>query len=127
MDRDERHGHNDNEQHVHLHLHVDKPITINLQGVEQGRPKWVDEILAEINHQGAHIMAVLDALTAEVARNTKVDQSAIVLLNGLAAKIEQLKTDPVALQALADSMKGSSDALAEAIVKNTPAEEPPAP
>ena len=66
-------------------------------------------------------MADLTALTAEVARNTDVDLSAIALLNGLAAQIEALKTDPVALQALADTMKGSSDALAAAVVQNTPA------
>jgi len=64
-------------------------------------------------------MADLTALTAEVARNTEVDQSAITLLNGLAAQIEALKTDPVALQALADTMRGSSDALAAAVVANT--------
>ena len=63
----------------------------------------------------------LSALQAEVERNGQVDQSAIVLLNGLAAKIEELKTDPAALQAFADSLKGSSDALAAAVVANTPA------
>jgi len=66
-------------------------------------------------------MADLTALTAEVARNTEVDSSAIALLNGLAAQIEALKTDPVALQALADTMRGSSDSLAAAVVANTPA------
>jgi len=65
--------------------------------------------------------ADLSALTAEVARNTEVDASAIALLRGLAAKIVELKNDPVALQALADSMKASSDALAAAVVENTPA------
>jgi hypothetical protein len=64
----------------------------------------------------------LDALTAEVTRNTEVDAGAIALINGLAAKIVELKNDPVALQALADSMKGSSDALAAAVTANTPQE-----
>ena len=67
-------------------------------------------------------MADLTALTAEVTRNTDVDQSAIILLNGLAAQIQALKTDPVALQALADQLKASSTALADAVTKNTPAE-----
>jgi hypothetical protein len=66
----------------------------------------------------------LDALTAEVTRNTDVDNSAIALINGLAAQIIALKNDPVALQALADSMKASSDALATAVTANTPAEPP---
>jgi len=64
----------------------------------------------------------LDALTAEVTRNTEVDASAIALLNGLAAKIVELKNDPVALQKLADDMRVSSDALAAAVVANTPSE-----
>lgn len=63
----------------------------------------------------------LDALTAEVARNTDVDQSAILLLKGLAEKIEALKNQPAALQALADTLKGSSDKLADAITTGTPA------
>jgi hypothetical protein len=63
----------------------------------------------------------LSALTAEVTRNTDVDTSAIALLNGLAAQIQALKGDPVALQQLADALRGSSDALAAAVVANTPA------
>lgn len=66
-------------------------------------------------------MADLTALTAEVTRNSDVDQSAIILLNGLAAQIVALKTDPVALQALADQLKASSTALADAVTANTPA------
>jgi len=62
----------------------------------------------------------LDTLTAAVARNTEVDESAITLLKGLAAKIEELKNDPAALQKLADDMTASSDKLAAAVVENTP-------
>jgi len=68
------------------------------------------------------IMADLDSLKAEVERNTAVDQSAITLLTGLAAQIESLKTDPAALQALADQLRGSSDSLAAAVAANTPAQ-----
>lgn len=64
----------------------------------------------------------LDEVKAEVARNTEVDKSAIVLLNGLSEKIAALANDPVALKALAAELRGSSDELAAAIVKNTPAE-----
>lgn len=66
-------------------------------------------------------MAIPDSLIQEVTRNDAVDASAITLLNGLSAQIEQLKNDPVALQALADELKGSSDALAAAVAANTPA------
>jgi hypothetical protein len=63
----------------------------------------------------------LEALTAEVARNTAVDESAIALIQGLATRIEQLKADPVALQALADELRQKNDRLAEAVTANTPA------
>lgn len=63
----------------------------------------------------------LDALTVQVAANTTVEESAVTLLNGLAAQIQALKNDPVALQALATSLKGSGDDLAAAITANTPA------
>ena len=79
------------------------------------------EALTKLSQQMEQVMTDLTALTAEVARNTEVDSSAIALLTGLAAQIEALKTDPVALQALADTMRGSSDALAAAVLTNTPA------
>lgn len=66
-------------------------------------------------------MADLSALQAEVERNGQVDQSAIALLQGLAATIEELKGDPAALQAFVDQLRGSSDALAAAVQANTPA------
>lgn len=64
----------------------------------------------------------LDTLEQEVARVTSVDESAVALLTGLAAKIEELKNDPVKLQAFADSLKTNSDSLAAAVTANTPAE-----
>lgn len=70
-------------------------------------------------------MLDLTALQAEVERDKTVNESAATLLAGLSAKIEELKGDPVALQALADSLKSNSDALAAAVEKNTPAAEPP--
>lgn len=77
--------------------------------------------LLQLKQSMEQIMADLTALTAEVARNTEVDASAIALLTGLAAQIEALKTDPAALQTLADQLKGSSNALADAVAANTPA------
>lgn len=74
--------------------------------------------------EGEIIMAVeLESLRAEVARNTDVDASAVALLTGLSAKIQALidgGSNPAELQAFADSLKGSSDSLAAAVVENTP-------
>ena len=65
--------------------------------------------------------AQLDALTAQVKANTDVEASAIVLIKGLADQIAAVKTDPVALQALSDSLKASAGTLSDAITANTPA------
>lgn len=69
-------------------------------------------------------MTDLTSLTAAVTEDETVDASAITLLNGLAAQVEALKSDPVALQALADRIKATSAALAAAVVANTPAAPP---
>lgn len=68
----------------------------------------------------------LDALTAKVEENTSVDQSAIVLLNGLKQKLDEAiaSGDPTKLQALSDALGASNAALAAAVAANTPAEPP---
>lgn len=70
------------------------------------------------------VMSVqLDTLTAQVQKNTDTEASAVLLIQGLAGQIAALKTDPVALQALADDLNTSAKALASAVTANTP---PPA-
>ncbi len=84
----------------------------------------LDLILTHLNliqRGDAIVTQELEALSEQVARNTSVDQSAIELLAGLAAKIESMKDDPIKLQALASDMRASSDALAAAVLANTPA------
>lgn len=66
----------------------------------------------------------LDTLTAQVKANKDLTQSAVTLIQGLAAKIESLKDDPVALQQLADDLKAQDATLAGAIQANTPAPQP---
>jgi hypothetical protein len=73
------------------------------------------------------IMADLAALEAQVATNTAVDQSAIVLITNIAAMLEAAKTDPARVQALADQLRGSADALGAAVLANTPAAPPTEP
>ena len=63
----------------------------------------------------------LDALTAQVTENESLEQSAITLIQGIAAQLAAAKDDPVKIQALADSLKGSAASLADAITANTPA------
>lgn len=63
-------------------------------------------------------------LQAEVAAAVTVEQSAVTLVNGLAAQLAAViaagNNDP-ALQALHDSLKTQTDALSAAITANTPA------
>jgi hypothetical protein len=93
----------------------------------------IESVVTGLQTQGTKIMAdlsalqaELDNLKAEVARNTAVDESAVAAITGLAALVEANKTDPVALQAIVDDLRGtgtelkdSSDTLAAAVVANT--------
>lgn len=67
----------------------------------------------------------LEAVEAEVARNTTVDGSILALVNGLAAQIASMKNDPVRLQALADSLRRDNDAIVAKVREHTPEPEPP--
>lgn len=66
----------------------------------------------------------LDALTAEVARNTTVEGSALALIQGFAAQLAAAGTDPAKLSALRTQLAQNDDALAAAVVANTPAAPP---
>ena len=78
-------------------------------------------IVQGLKNQGVTIMADLTALTAQVTQNTSVEESAVTLINGLAAQITAAGTDPVALAALAAQLNTSATDLAKAIAANTPA------
>lgn len=82
----------------------------------------LDDRLAPILKLLTKIMALLDDLTAQVARNTTVQQSAIVLLQGLKAKLDAAGTDPVKLAELSAQIGKNTDDLATAVTVNTPAE-----
>lgn len=84
--------------------------------------RTVMAITLHLYREGATIMAKFDALEAEVARNTSVDASALALIQGIAAKLEEAAGDPAKIAQLAADLKSSSDALAEAVSANTPAE-----
>jgi hypothetical protein len=62
----------------------------------------------------------LTALQAAVQKDTDAENSAITLLNGLSAALTAAKADPAAVQAIADQLSSNADALAAAVVANTP-------
>ncbi len=61
-----------------------------------------------------------DAMTAQVQANNDAIDSAIVLINGIAARITAAGVDPVQLQALTTELQSKDAALAAAVVANTP-------
>lgn len=66
------------------------------------------------------IMAVIDDLEAEVARETTVVDSVLALVTKLLADIEAAKTDPARIQAVVDQFRANDDKLAAAVAANTP-------
>lgn len=86
----------------------------------------IDARLANLETQGTKTMSALDDLTTQVTANTTVEQSAITLIQGIAAQLAAAATDPAKISALSSQLKTSADALAAAITANTPAA-PPAP
>lgn len=63
----------------------------------------------------------LAGLTAQVAANTTVIESALTLIQGLKAKLDAAGTDPAALKALSDSLGAEDQKLVDAVAANTPA------
>lgn len=64
--------------------------------------------------------AAITTLAEQVKRNTEATASAIILIQGLAVRIEELKEDPAALASLAEELRTSADILGAAVVANTP-------
>jgi hypothetical protein len=71
-------------------------------------------------------MADFTALKAEVERNRSVTESAVTLLNGVAAELIDARNDPEEITAIANTLRANSDQLAAAIAANTP-QQPPTP
>jgi len=63
----------------------------------------------------------LTRLTAAVERDKTVNESAVTLLTQLSQMIRDNANDPAALNALADQLDAQQQALADAVVANTPA------
>lgn len=78
-------------------------------------------------YQGAEIMAELDDLETSVRAMTDAQASAVTLIKGLADRLTQASQDPKRIGALATQLRVSAEALAEAVVANTPAAPVPAP
>ena len=94
-------------------------------------PEEIHELRGEIEHLGHQIKRMegivageLQALQANVAKNTDVVESAIVLLGNIKTLLDAAiaSGDPKALQALSDTLGAENQKLADAIAENTPVE-----
>jgi len=99
--------------HTHIHIHFDQPV--------DPRPDAILAGIAIIQQEQKRMSAEMDALTAQVEATHGAVESAITLINGIAARIAAAGTDPAALSALTSDLKAETDALAEAVAANTPA------
>lgn len=104
---------------IHLFIH-------NAPSEEMGLLREMLGIVKALQTQGNHIMATLADVQAAVTAEDTVVDSAITLLNGLAAQIAALQPNQAAIDALAADVSGKTAALAAAVTANTPAA-PPAP
>jgi hypothetical protein len=91
-----------------------------------GLTNLVHSLHKEIKTMSTVISANLLALQAQVAQNTSIEQSAVALINGIAAQLAaaiaaDANGDDAALPALQASLASSSTALSAAITANTPA------
>jgi hypothetical protein len=73
------------------------------------------------------IMAAIDDLTAAVAAEDTVIDSAVTLLNGIPALIAAAGTDPAKLTALQTDITAKTATLAAAVLVGTPTPAPAAP
>lgn len=86
----------------------------------------LDRIEAKLNRvifRIGMIMAQLDDLTAAVNQAVTVEDSAIILIQGIATKLAEAlaANDPAAVSALVAQLNDKTSALAAAVSANTPA------
>ena len=81
-------------------------------------------ILRQLLTRTDKMSAQLDELTTRVKELETVEASAIALLQGLKAKLDEAIAggDLAAIQALSDEIGADTQALADAVAANTPAE-----
>ena len=99
-------------------------IDLNIFSHPGSTPHFEDQlnrILDAVNQLGIKMANELADLTTQVTETNTVIGSAVVLIQGLKAALDAAGTNPVALKALSDSLNTSEQALAAAVVANTPA------
>ena len=81
------------------------------------------KLLRKILNEVSKMSAALDNLTAKVTAEETVISSAIALITGIKAALDEAlaANDTAAIQALSDKIGADTQALADAVTANTPA------
>jgi chromosome segregation ATPase len=95
---------------IHIYLHEETSDKLDK----------IIRLLNEVLRKEEIMSKELDDLTAQVAASESVENSALVLIQGIAAQLAEAGTDPAKLSALTTSLKASADALSAAVTQNTP-------
>jgi len=103
-----------------LIVHQQKQM-LSLQREQALKLDAVLVLLTVVVRQEDDVMQELEDIKADVQATTDVEESAVVLIKGLAAKIDASATDPAALRALSAQLKSKAAELAAAVAANTTA------
>ena len=85
------------------------------------------EIVQNLQTKGTDMALDITALQDQVTHNTDVTNSAVALIQGLAAAFADAQGNPAALASLTTQLQDSAQRLADAVVANTPVAPPPVP
>ncbi len=99
-------------EHIAVHLRFPDTLRIVLE-TPQG------DLLQTISQKLDKIMATLADLQAAVTAEDTVIDSAVTLIQGLAAQVAALQPNQAAIDALAADIKAKSDGLAAAVAAGT--------
>ncbi len=103
---------------------VDQTSWIAMQNAIARIDKAVAQIATTVNAiktEEDKIMNTVDDIQADVTAENTVIDSAVTLLKGLADALKAAGTDPAKLAALHTDITTKTQALADAVVANTPA------
>jgi hypothetical protein len=99
-------------------------VNVYLHSAEQAAVlRKLAEILSVVKHLERNMSNDLLDLEGKVQENSDVIDSAVTLLTGIKAKLDEAiaANDPAALQALSAALGADTQQLADAVVANTPA------
>ncbi len=101
-------------------MQMDVPTYVEFQHIRKELAEIMRVLANLVTQQGAIMATLTDVQTDVTAEDTVVD-SAVVLLQGLAAQIAALTPNQAAIDALAADVTAKTQVLANAVAANTPA------